>query len=101
MRTLSMSVGLRIAVILHLLPYILVPMVAAVLLGLARREAAGRGAAWSSSTFTRIGFYGVVLSLIAIATYVLSSLPHPTVYGPLSLFVLSAYLYIGNMPCKV
>lgn len=95
------SVGTRVAMLTSSAPHKVVWLAGFFLLGLARRGAAARGAAWSSSTYTRLGFYGILTSSIALVAYVFSGLPFWFVHVPLDAGVLSAYLYVGNTPCKV
>lgn len=100
-RSRCWSLALRLAALAQVAPMMIPLLVAAVTLGLARREAASRGAAWSSSTLARLAVYLALVAIILVAMYLLSSLPYAFVYLPCALLVLSVYLYLANLPSKL
>lgn len=95
------AAGLRIAFLLHVLSPMIPFFFACLALGFARRQAASRGAAWSSALFVTLGLYLVAVVIILSLMYILSALPLWCVYVPYLLLGLAAYLYIGNLPCRL
>ena len=95
------SFAIRAAVVRHVGVHFVGVCIIAAMLGMCRRHAAGRGAAWSSSALTRLGFCGCWVSMILICTFILSSLPLAFLYVPIGLGALSVYMYMGNMPCRL
>jgi hypothetical protein len=95
------AIGLRLAVLAQFTPLATALLVAGVAMGLARRQAASRMAAWSSSTLTRLSFYGALVGVMAAVTFIASGVPYWVAFVPLGLLSLSTYLYVGNLPCRV
>jgi hypothetical protein len=95
------SASIRLLLLRHLVVPMLPVVIAGALLGLSRRQAAGRGGAWSSSTAFMLGSY-MLLSCLAVAiVLVFSSIPSWLVYLPFMLLAWSCYLIVGNLPCRV
>jgi heme A synthase len=95
------AAGLRLAFLLHVVGPMIPFFFACLALGFARRQAASRGAAWSSALFVTLGLYLVAVVIILTLMYILSALPLWCVYVPYILLGLAAYLYIGNLPCRL
>jgi len=95
------SAAMRSVLLLQLLPVMLLPAGAGLALGLARREAASRGAAWSSNTLVRLGMNLVLFAILGCLLFAFSSLPLALCYVPFGLIALGAYLVFGNVPCRI
>lgn len=95
------SVALRVTLMGHVALAMLPLIGGSMAFGLARRQSASRGMAWSSSVRFLVGGYLVILSAIVAAAFACSSTHWAIVYVPFVLLVVGCYLILGNLPCRV